>query len=109
MLQIAQVQRMTFMFCLICNKIQFARNKFLVYLRSSQIFGLRLHNICLGEPDAQLPQYDAVVVGAGGAGLRAAVGFAENGFKVACISKLFPTRQADTCAYFPFVPLSAWI
>jgi succinate dehydrogenase (ubiquinone) flavoprotein subunit len=40
-----------------------------------------------------VPQYDAVVVGAGGAGLRAAVGFAENGFKVACISKLFPTRQ----------------
>lgn len=40
-------------------------------------------------------QYDAVVVGAGGAGLRAAVGFAENGFKVACISKLFPTRQGQ--------------
>ncbi len=45
-------------------------------------------------------QYDAVVVGAGGAGLRAAVGFAENGFKVACISKLFPTRQVSFFFFF---------
>eukprot|EP00281_Chroomonas_sp_CCMP1168_P020365 CAMPEP_0206228630 /NCGR_PEP_ID=MMETSP0047_2-20121206/9270_1 /ASSEMBLY_ACC=CAM_ASM_000192 /TAXON_ID=195065 /ORGANISM="Chroomonas mesostigmatica_cf, Strain CCMP1168" /LENGTH=636 /DNA_ID=CAMNT_0053651883 /DNA_START=69 /DNA_END=1979 /DNA_ORIENTATION=- len=42
--------------------------------------------------------YDAVVVGAGGAGLRAAVGFAENGFKVACITKLFPTRSHTVAA-----------
>lgn len=42
--------------------------------------------------------YDAVVVGAGGAGLRAAVGFAENGFSVACISKLFPTRSHTVAA-----------
>merc|ERR1719163_447046 len=42
--------------------------------------------------------YDAVVVGAGGAGLRAAVGFAENGFNVACISKLFPTRSHTVAA-----------
>jgi succinate dehydrogenase (ubiquinone) flavoprotein subunit len=31
-------------------------------------------------------QYDAIVVGAGGAGLRAAVGLAENGFNAACVS-----------------------
>ena len=37
--------------------------------------------------------FDAVVVGAGGAGLRAAFGLAEAGFNVACISKLFPTRS----------------
>jgi len=43
-------------------------------------------------------EYDAVVVGAGGAGLRAAFGLAEKGFKVACISKLFPTRSHTVAA-----------
>jgi succinate dehydrogenase (ubiquinone) flavoprotein subunit len=42
--------------------------------------------------------YDAVVVGAGGAGLRAAFGLAENGFKTACLSKLFPTRSHTVAA-----------
>ena len=42
--------------------------------------------------------YDAVVVGAGGAGLRAAMGLAEKGFKTACISKLFPTRSHTVAA-----------
>ena len=36
--------------------------------------------------------YDVVVVGAGGAGLRATLGMAEHGLKTACITKLFPTR-----------------
>lgn len=36
--------------------------------------------------------YDAVVVGAGGAGLRAAFGLVQEGFKTAVITKLFPTR-----------------
>ena len=35
----------------------------------------------------------ALVVGAGGAGLRAAFGLSEAGFKTACVSKLFPTKQ----------------
>ncbi len=43
-------------------------------------------------------EYDAVVVGAGGAGLRAAMGLAEHGFKTACISKLFPTRSHTVAA-----------
>lgn len=43
-------------------------------------------------------QYDAIVVGAGGAGLRAAFGIAEEGFKTACISKLFPTRSHTVAA-----------
>ncbi|MED6154691.1 succinate dehydrogenase flavoprotein subunit, partial [Stylosanthes scabra] len=34
---------------------------------------------------------DAVVVGAGGAGLRAAIGLSKHGFNTACITKLFPT------------------
>ena len=42
--------------------------------------------------------YDAVVVGAGGAGLRAAFGLAREGFKTACISKLFPTRSHTVAA-----------
>mmetsp|Transcript_30713 Transcript_30713/g.70798 ORF Transcript_30713/g.70798 Transcript_30713/m.70798 type:complete len:629 (-) Transcript_30713:54-1940(-) len=42
--------------------------------------------------------YDAIIVGAGGAGLRAAVGFAENGFNTACITKLFPTRSHTVAA-----------
>ncbi|BFZ11279.1 hypothetical protein BsWGS_14318 [Bradybaena similaris] len=43
-------------------------------------------------------QYDAVVVGAGGAGLRAAFGLANEGFKTACITKLFPTRSHTVAA-----------
>ncbi|EDO18236.1 hypothetical protein Kpol_543p66 [Vanderwaltozyma polyspora DSM 70294] len=43
-------------------------------------------------------EYDCVVVGAGGAGLRAAFGLAEAGFKTACVSKLFPTRSHTVAA-----------
>lgn len=43
-------------------------------------------------------EYDAVVVGAGGAGLRAAFGLANQGFKTACITKLFPTRSHTVAA-----------
>jgi succinate dehydrogenase (ubiquinone) flavoprotein subunit len=42
--------------------------------------------------------YDAIVVGAGGAGLRAAVGLAESGLNTACITKLFPTRSHTVAA-----------
>jgi len=42
--------------------------------------------------------YDVVVVGAGGAGLRATLGMAEQGFKTACISKVFPTRSHTVAA-----------
>lgn len=47
-------------------------------------------------------QYDAVVVGAGGAGLRAAFGLAEAGHKTACITKLFPTRSHTVAAQVYF-------
>ena len=43
-------------------------------------------------------EYDAIVVGAGGAGLRAAVGLSEAGLKSACITKLFPTRSHTVAA-----------
>src|SRR5579863_184039 len=42
--------------------------------------------------------YDVIVVGAGGAGLRATLGLAESGLSTACISKLFPTRSHTVAA-----------
>jgi succinate dehydrogenase / fumarate reductase flavoprotein subunit len=42
--------------------------------------------------------YDVLVVGAGGAGLRATLGLAEAGLATACISKLFPTRSHTVAA-----------
>jgi succinate dehydrogenase / fumarate reductase, flavoprotein subunit len=41
---------------------------------------------------------DVVVVGAGGAGLRATLGLAEAGFETACITKVFPTRSHTVAA-----------
>ena len=43
-------------------------------------------------------EYDVLVVGAGGAGLRAAVGLSESGLNTACISKVFPTRSHTSAA-----------
>jgi len=42
--------------------------------------------------------YDVVVIGAGGAGLRATFGLAEAGFKTACLTKVFPTRSHTVAA-----------
>ncbi|MCX7109575.1 MAG: succinate dehydrogenase flavoprotein subunit [Proteobacteria bacterium] len=42
--------------------------------------------------------YDAVVVGAGGAGLRATLGLAQRGLKTACVTKVFPTRSHTVAA-----------
>ena len=43
-------------------------------------------------------EYDVIVIGAGGSGLRAAVGLSEAGLKTACISKVFPTRSHTSAA-----------
>ncbi|MDD1605126.1 MAG: succinate dehydrogenase flavoprotein subunit [Methylococcaceae bacterium] len=43
-------------------------------------------------------EYDVIVVGAGGAGLRATLGMAERGLKTACLSKVFPTRSHTVAA-----------
>ncbi len=61
-----------------------------------------------GQPASPLPVgqaypvidhvYDVVVVGAGGAGLRAAFGMGERGLRTACISKVFPTRSHTVAA-----------
>lgn len=42
--------------------------------------------------------YDVVVVGAGGAGLRATFGMALEGLKTACVTKVFPTRSHTVAA-----------
>jgi len=43
-------------------------------------------------------EYDVVVVGAGGSGLRAALGAAQAGLKTACVTKVFPTRSHTVAA-----------
>jgi len=43
-------------------------------------------------------QYDAVVIGGGGSGLRAAIGLVKKGLKIAVVSKLFPTRSHTVAA-----------
>ena len=43
-------------------------------------------------------EYDCVVVGAGGAGLRATLGMAEQGLRTACVTKVFPTRSHTVAA-----------
>ena len=43
-------------------------------------------------------EYDVIIVGAGGAGLRATLGCVEKGLKTACISKVFPTRSHTVAA-----------
>jgi succinate dehydrogenase (ubiquinone) flavoprotein subunit len=47
---------------------------------------------------ASFCRFDAVVVGAGGSGLRAAFGLAEAGLNTACVTKLFPTRSHTVAA-----------
>lgn len=42
--------------------------------------------------------FDALVVGAGGAGLRAAFGLASQDYKTACVTKVFPTRSHTVAA-----------
>jgi succinate dehydrogenase / fumarate reductase, flavoprotein subunit len=51
-----------------------------------------------GDYDFIDHSYDVLVVGAGGAGLRATFGLAEAGFKTACLTKLFPTRSHTVAA-----------
>jgi succinate dehydrogenase / fumarate reductase flavoprotein subunit len=43
-------------------------------------------------------EFDVVVVGAGGAGLRAAFGMAQSGLSTACVTKVFPTRSHTVAA-----------
>ncbi|MCU9849233.1 succinate dehydrogenase flavoprotein subunit [Defluviimonas sp. WL0024] len=46
----------------------------------------------------EVHEYDVVVIGAGGAGLRATLGMAEQGLRTACVTKVFPTRSHTVAA-----------
>ncbi len=48
--------------------------------------------------DYETHTYDVVVVGAGGSGLRATLGMAEQGLRTACVTKVFPTRSHTVAA-----------
>ncbi|ETX29948.1 succinate dehydrogenase flavoprotein subunit [Roseivivax isoporae] len=48
--------------------------------------------------DYETHDYDVVVVGAGGSGLRATLGMAEQGLRTACVTKVFPTRSHTVAA-----------
>ncbi|AUH34963.1 succinate dehydrogenase flavoprotein subunit [Paracoccus tegillarcae] len=52
----------------------------------------------MSEYEIQTHDYDVVVVGAGGAGLRATLGMAEQGLRTACVTKVFPTRSHTVAA-----------
>ena len=52
----------------------------------------------IGNYEVYDHNFDAVVVGAGGAGLRAASGCVAHGLKTACLTKVFPTRSHTVAA-----------
>ncbi|MBT4567242.1 MAG: succinate dehydrogenase flavoprotein subunit [Marinovum sp.] len=52
----------------------------------------------MAEYNFETHDYDVVVVGAGGAGLRATLGMAEQGLRTACVTKVFPTRSHTVAA-----------
>jgi hypothetical protein len=66
--------------------------------RSAHTAGDTTEKTLIGDYSVVDHTYDAVVVGAGGAGLRAAFGLVERGFKTACVTKLFPTRSHTVAA-----------
>ncbi|XP_016935746.4 succinate dehydrogenase [ubiquinone] flavoprotein subunit, mitochondrial [Drosophila suzukii] len=74
--------------------------KTLLCSRVSRLFGGTCVRDSSCKDDYSLTdhKYDAIVIGAGGAGMRAGFGLAEKGFKTALISKLFPTRSHTVAA-----------
>ena len=68
-----------------------------LWLDSSVYLGL---NDCMGAMSMTIARnkFDAVIIGAGGAGMRAALQLANSGLKVALLSKVFPTRSHTVSA-----------
>eukprot|EP00597_Dinobryon_sp_UTEXLB2267_P000333 CAMPEP_0170072932 /NCGR_PEP_ID=MMETSP0019_2-20121128/10454_1 /TAXON_ID=98059 /ORGANISM="Dinobryon sp., Strain UTEXLB2267" /LENGTH=632 /DNA_ID=CAMNT_0010282165 /DNA_START=1017 /DNA_END=2915 /DNA_ORIENTATION=- len=79
------------------NQLIRSRNFSTILGQSKNING-KLTPLLLNKYTVVDHEYDAVVIGAGGAGLRAAMGCAEAGFKTACVTKLFPTRSHTVAA-----------
>lgn len=75
--------------------------KIIITQHSHRAFEVASLHLCF-QISTQYPvvdhEFDAVVVGAGGAGLRAAFGLSEAGFNTACVTKLFPTRSHTVAA-----------
>jgi succinate dehydrogenase (ubiquinone) flavoprotein subunit len=65
---------------------------------SQQVAARTVTSTTIGGYEVFDHSYDAVVVGAGGAGLRAAAGLVGHGLKTACITKVFPTRSHTVAA-----------
>ncbi|GFU12068.1 succinate dehydrogenase flavoprotein subunit, mitochondrial [Nephila pilipes] len=76
---------------------QCRRRQFHFSIKGRQTAGVKTSEITHNYPVID-HTYDAIVVGAGGAGLRAAFGLVQEGFKTACITKLFPTRSHTVAA-----------
>lgn len=92
---VCQAMRMSFDCHLVVIKI------IMITQHSNRAFEVTSVHLCF-EISTQYPvvdhEFDAVVVGAGGAGLRAAFGLSEAGFNTACVTKLFPTRSHTVAA-----------
>lgn len=76
---------------------KFRQRQFHFSIKGRQTAGVQTSEITHNYPVID-HTYDAIVVGAGGAGLRAAFGLVQEGFKTACITKLFPTRSHTVAA-----------
>ena len=50
--------------------------------------------------DLETLEFDAIIIGGGGSGMRAALQLAESGRKTAVISKVFPTRSHTVCLLY---------
>jgi succinate dehydrogenase (ubiquinone) flavoprotein subunit len=74
------------------------RSRFSASLLSRRSLSTETSTKLIGDYTVVDHEYDAVVVGAGGSGLRAAMGLSEAGFKTACVTKLFPTRSHTVAA-----------
>src|ERR1051326_8797324 len=66
--------------------------------RSSRWSSSRFKERPMAAYEYETHEYDVVVVGAGGAGLRATLGMAEQGLRTACVTKVFPTRSHTVAA-----------
>ena len=58
-----------------------------------------LVNEIINAKDLPIMEFDGIIVGGGGAGMRASLQLAESGLNTAVISKVFPTRSHTAVSY----------